>query len=45
VRIQELQALDNFITDFKCAFGLVVNNDERPRFYTERILGVPFAFI
>ena len=24
---------------------IVVDNDERPRFYTERILGVPFAFI
>ncbi len=45
VRIQELQALGNFINDFKCEFGLVINNDERPRFYTERILGVPFACI
>ncbi len=45
VRIQQLQALDHFIADFKCGFGLVINNDERPRFYTERILGVPFAYI
>ncbi len=45
VRLQELQALNNFIDDFKCPFALVINNDERPRFYTERILGVPFAFI
>jgi hypothetical protein len=45
VRSHELQALGNFIADFKCPFGLVINNDERPRFYTERILGVPFAFV
>jgi predicted AAA+ superfamily ATPase len=43
VRIQELQALANFVADFGCPFGLVINNDEHPRFYTERILGIPFA--
>jgi len=43
VRTAELQALANFMTDAKCALGFVINNDERPRFYTERILGVPFA--
>jgi predicted AAA+ superfamily ATPase len=45
VRAQELQTLGNFMNDFKCPFGLVINNDERPRLYTERILGVPFAYI
>ncbi len=43
VRTAELQALTHFIAEVKCAFGLIINNDERPRFYTERILGVPFA--
>ena len=43
VRVKELQALENFIVDFKCKFGLVINNDERPRFYSERILGIPFS--
>jgi predicted AAA+ superfamily ATPase len=45
VRMQELQALDHFMADRKCDVGLVINNDERPRLYTERILGVPFAFL
>lgn len=43
VRLQELQALGNLVADLKCRFGLVINNDEQPRFYSERILGVPFA--
>ena len=43
VRVQELQALENFVADSKCNFGLVINNDEHPRFYSERILGIPFA--
>jgi predicted AAA+ superfamily ATPase len=43
VRYAELQPLANFIADMKCPFGLVINNDESPRFYSERILGVPFS--
>jgi len=43
VRYAELQPLANFIADSKCPFGLVINNDESPRFYSERILGVPFS--
>lgn len=37
VRTREIQSLDTFISDFKCKFGIDINNDERPRFYTERI--------
>lgn len=43
IRLRELQALDNFLTDPGCPYGVVINNDEKPRFYTERILGIPFA--
>jgi predicted AAA+ superfamily ATPase len=43
VRAAELQPLANFIADKNCPFGLVINNDEAPRFYSERILGVPFS--
>jgi predicted AAA+ superfamily ATPase len=45
VRAQELQPLVNFMSDFKCHCGLVINNDEQPRRYTERIIGVPFAYL
>lgn len=43
IRLRELQALDNFLADTGCPFGIVIHNDEKPRFYTERILGIPFA--
>ena len=39
----ELHPLAQFVADSKCALGLVINNDEWPRLYTERILGVPFV--
>lgn len=43
VRPPDLQTLAHFVADTHCAFGLVINNDEQPRFYTERLLGVPFS--
>jgi hypothetical protein len=43
VRGRDLQAIENFMADTRCPFGLVINNDEHPRRYTERVLGVPFA--
>jgi len=45
VRAQELQALNNFVSESGCLFGIVINNDERPRFYSEKIIGIPFACI
>ncbi len=43
VRAAELQALNQFLDDQKCPFGVVINNDERPRRYTDRIMGIPFC--
>jgi uncharacterized protein len=43
IRMAELQALSQFLTDRDCPWGIVINNDERPRRYTERILGIPFS--
>lgn len=45
VRHAELQALQHFVQDHGCPLGLVINNDERVRPYSERILGVPFTFL
>jgi predicted AAA+ superfamily ATPase len=43
VPAKQLRALKDFIRDHKCPFGLVINNDERPRFYDEQIVGIPLA--
>jgi len=45
VRSRELQGLSNFIADHGCPLGIVINNDERPRLYSEKILGLPFAHL
>jgi predicted AAA+ superfamily ATPase len=40
---KQLRGLKDFIKDQHCRFGLVINNDERPRLYDEQIAGIPFA--
>ena len=40
---KQLRALKDFIRDQNCLFGLVINNDESPRLYDEKIGGIPLA--
>jgi predicted AAA+ superfamily ATPase len=36
-------ALREFVETHQCAYGIVVNNDERPRQLDDRILSIPAA--
>jgi len=38
-----LRSLSEFVTTHNCPLGLVINNDERPRWLDERILAIPAA--
>lgn len=38
-----LRTLSEFVSSHDCPLGLVINNDERPRWLAERILSVPLA--
>lgn len=38
-----LRSLNEFVTNQNCQLGLVITNDERPRWLSERILAVPAA--
>jgi predicted AAA+ superfamily ATPase len=38
-----LRSLTEFVTHHECPLGLVINNDERPRWLGERILAIPAA--
>jgi uncharacterized protein len=38
-----LRALKDFIETYQCQYGIVINNDEQPRQYDEKIIGVPFS--
>jgi predicted AAA+ superfamily ATPase len=38
-----LRSLSEFVTAHDCPLGLVINNDERPRWLDERILAIPAA--
>lgn len=43
VPTRQLRALKEFIKAQNCRFGLVINNDESPRMYDDKIAGIPFA--
>jgi len=43
VPLKQLQALKDFIQDQNCRFGLVINNNESPLMYDDKIAGIPFA--
>lgn len=43
VPTKQLRALKEFIKAQNCRFGVVINNDESPRMYDDKIAGIPFA--
>ncbi|WP_319524038.1 ATP-binding protein [uncultured Desulfosarcina sp.] len=43
VSVKRLRALKDFIQEQSCSFGIVINNDERPRLLDDRIAGIPMA--
>ncbi|MEE4379870.1 MAG: ATP-binding protein [Candidatus Competibacteraceae bacterium] len=45
VNPRHLRAIRDFVDEFNCAFGIIVNNDEKPRMYDEKLLGVPFSVL
>ena len=40
---RQLRGLKDFVRERDCRFGIVINNDESPRLYYEKIIGIPFA--
>lgn len=42
---RRLRALRDFVKEFNCDFGIVVNNDEKIRQYDDKLFGVPFPFL
>ncbi len=39
----ELKSINGFIDEYKCDFGIVVSNIERPSLITEKLIELPFA--
>ena len=42
---RDLIGLRNFVAEQKARFGLIVNNDSRPRLYEENLVGIPFNWL
>jgi predicted AAA+ superfamily ATPase len=43
VSSRQLRGLKDFIEERKCRLGVVINNDEYPRLYDEKIISIPFS--
>ncbi len=43
VDLRSLRALREFVAEHGCRYGIVINNDERPRLLDEKLLAIPFA--
>lgn len=41
---QRLRSIINFVREYGCRFGLVINNDEAVRRYADDIVGIPFGY-
>jgi predicted AAA+ superfamily ATPase len=45
VNPRHLRAIRDFVEEFDCRFGIIVNNDEKVRRYDEKLLGIPFSML
>jgi hypothetical protein len=45
VNPRHLRPIRDFVEEFGCPFGIVVNRDEKARRYDEKIFGLPFALL
>jgi len=45
VNPKHLRAVRDFVNEFDCPFGLIVNNDEKVRMYEEKVFGIPFSVL
>jgi predicted AAA+ superfamily ATPase len=42
ISLKELRGIRDFVSERKCKYGIVINNDEKLRLYDDKLLGVPF---
>lgn len=43
VDLKSLRGIKDFIEERGCPYGFVINNDEKVRLYSEKLVGLPFA--
>ena len=42
---RQLRALDDFVKERDCRYGLVITNDLHPSLITERVINIPFTHL
>ncbi|MGS2722610.1 ATP-binding protein [Porticoccus sp. GXU_MW_L64] len=41
IPLKKLRPIRDFVNEFNCPFGIIVNNDEKIRLYEEKLIGIP----
>ena len=45
VNQKNLRGINDFVNEHQCQYGIVINNDEQPRQYNERLIGLPSTLL
>ena len=45
VNQKNLKGINDFIKEYNCNYGIVINNDESPRLYNEKLIGIPSTIL
>ncbi len=45
ISLHQLRGIREFIHEKNCPFGLLINNEEKVRFYDETLIGLPFSHL
>jgi hypothetical protein len=45
VNQKNLRGINDFINEHNCQYGIVINNDEQPRLYNEKLIGLPSTLL
>ena len=44
VKLRELRGIQNFIKDYKCDYGIVISNIDKPLQINEKLINMPFSY-
>jgi len=45
VHSRHFRALRDFVNEFDCPYGIIINNDKKIRLYDEKLTGIPFSIL
>jgi predicted AAA+ superfamily ATPase len=44
VKLRDIRGIQNFIDDYRCDYGIVISNIEKPLHINEKLINIPFSY-